>query len=105
MSKRVYTARNHPAMPKDPAKNLRVCLDFPDIESMLTFRDALNNGGDHELGHNLRVFKLDMFDMERVPMGNQYYMSVHTDEESGRTELTREIIKVQRTKYDRKTKQ
>lgn len=100
MSKRVYTARNHPAMPKDPAKSLRVCMDFPNIESMLKFRDTLNKL--REEPPDLRLFKLDMFDMERVPMGNQYYMSVHSDEESGRTELTRDIIKVQRDKYDQR---
>ena len=100
MSKRVYTARNHPAMPKDPAKSLRVSMDFPDIDSMLKFRDTLNKL--REEPPDLRLFKLDMFDMERVPMGNQYYMSVHSDEESGRTELTRDIIKVQRDNYDQR---
>ena len=100
MSKRVYTARNHPAMPKDPAKSLRVSMDFPDIDSMLKFRDTLNKLSEEP--PNLRLFKLDMFDMERVPMGNQYYMAVHTDEESGRTELTKDIIKVQHDRYDRR---
>jgi hypothetical protein len=102
MTPRRYVARNHPAMPKAPQRGIRMSMDFPDVESMLAFRDTLNNGRDHELGPDLVCYKLDYFDIEEMPIGNHYILSPKTDNKM--QELTREIIEVQEIKYKQKKK-
>jgi hypothetical protein len=90
-------------MPKAPLRGIRMSIDFPDVESMLTFRDTLNNGRDHELEPNLVCYKMDFFDIEEMPLGNHYILSPKTDDKM--QELTREIVQVQTTNYEhRKTK-
>ena len=102
MTKRKYIARNHPCMPKAPERGIRMSMDFPDVESMLTFRDTLNNGRDHELGPNLICYKLDYVDLENMPIGNHYILSPKRKENV--QELTREIFDVQETKYKQRKK-
>ena len=110
MSPRRYVARNHPAMPKAPQRGIRMSMDFPDVESMLEFRDRINKDPDmayHMEGFKvkqskLHVYKLDYFDIEEMPLGNNYILSPKTDNKM--QELTREIVEVQETKYKQKKK-
>lgn len=105
---RRYVARNHPAMPKAPMRGIRLSLDFPNVEAMLQFRDRINK--DPEMAYHmegfkakqskLHVYKLDFFDIEEMPIGNHYLLSPKTDEL--KTELTREIVKLQTTNYEQR---
>ena len=103
MSARRYVARNHPAMPKAPLKGVRLCIDFPDVESMLQFRDTINKLTE-EPGTKT-VYKQDIFDIQEMPVGNHYYMAPHSDAADDRTELTREIIQLQTTNYEHRKEQ
>ena len=100
MSPRRYVARNHPAMPKAPQRGIRMSMDFPDVESMLEYRDVLNKLDNTP--PKLHCYKLDFFDIEEMPIGNHYLLSPKTDKKM--QELTREIIEVQETKYKQKKK-
>ena len=98
---RRYVARNHPSMPKAPQRGIRLCLDFPDVESMLEFRDRINK--EPELAYHMEGFKakqsklycykLDYFDIQEMPLGNHYILSPKTTKKV--QELTRKILKQQ----------
>ena len=97
---RRYVSRNHPAMPKAPMRGIRMSMDFPDVESMLAFRDNLNGSSTFEHTQKLHCYKLDFFDIEEMPIGNHYILSPKRNDKA--SELTRTIIKVQETQYKQK---